>query len=61
MSAFFIKEDARGEYRWHLRDNNHEIIAVSGEGYVTEYGAKRAVDNVKAEAANAQIISMVNK
>jgi uncharacterized protein YegP (UPF0339 family) len=61
MSAFFIYRDDSGEYRWRLRDDNHEIIAVSGEGYVTEYGAERALDNVKAEVPKASVISMVGK
>ncbi len=55
MSAFFIYKDSRGEWRWRLRDNNNEIIAVSGEGYTTEYGCKRAVQNVKGEAPNAYV------
>lgn len=53
MSGFFIYEDNRGEYRWRLRDNNNQIIAVSGEGYTTEYGCKRAIQNVKAEVLKA--------
>jgi uncharacterized protein YegP (UPF0339 family) len=61
ISAFFIYRDSRDEYRWRLRDNNHEIIAVSGESYVTKYGAERAVDNVKAEIPNASVVSMVGK
>jgi uncharacterized protein YegP (UPF0339 family) len=43
-----------------LRDNN-EIIAVSGEGYVSEYGAERAIKNVRIEAPKAQIYSLVNR
>ncbi len=61
MSAFYIYEDTRGEYRWRLRDNNQEIIAVSGEGYTTEYGAERAIKNVKIEAPKAPIYSLVNR
>ena len=53
MSGFFIYEDNRGEYRWRLRDNNNQIIAVSGEGYTTKYGCKRAIQNVKAEVLKA--------
>jgi len=44
-----------------LRDDNNEIIAVSGEGYTTEYGAERAIRNVKVEALKAPIYSLVNK
>lgn len=61
MSGFFIYDDARGEYRWRLRDNNNQIIAVSGEGYTTEYGCKRAIENVKIEVPRALIYSLVKK
>jgi uncharacterized protein YegP (UPF0339 family) len=44
-----------------LRDGNSKIIAVSGEGYVTEYGAERAIENVKIEAPKAPIYSLVKK
>ena len=44
-----------------MRDNNNEIIAVSGEGYVSEYGAERAIKNVKVEAPEAPIYSLVNR
>jgi uncharacterized protein YegP (UPF0339 family) len=54
-SAFFIYKDSRGEYRWRLRDNNNEIIAVAGESYTTKYGAERAVRNVKGEAPGADV------
>ncbi len=56
ISAFFIYKDSRGEYRWRLRDNNNEIIAVSGEGYTTQYGCERAVRNVKGEVPNANVL-----
>jgi uncharacterized protein YegP (UPF0339 family) len=55
ISAFFIYKDSRGEYRWRLRDNNNEIIAVAGEGYTTRYGAEQAVRNVKGEAPRASV------
>ena len=61
MSGFFIYADSRGEYRWRLRDNNNKIIAVSGEGYVSEYGAERAIRNVKIEVPNAPVYSLVKK
>lgn len=39
-------EDASGEWRWRLRAANGQIIATSGEGYVTESNADRAIDTV---------------
>ena len=46
--TIYIYKDARGEYRWRLRDTNNEIIAVSGEGYYSEWGCDNAVKNVIA-------------
>lgn len=61
MSTFMIYDDNRGEYRWRLQDNNNQIIAVSGEGYTTEYSCKRAIGNVKVEVPRAVIHSLVKK
>lgn len=33
MAKFELYADNAGEYRWRLRANNHQIIAVSGQGY----------------------------
>lgn len=43
---FETYEATDGEYRWRLVDTNHRIIADSAEGYVTEQGVHRAIDNV---------------
>ena len=58
-STFVVYQDNRGEYRWRLRENgNHEIIAVSGEGYTTKYSCKRAIKNVQDEGPDAGIIDI---
>lgn len=36
-----IVEDVEGEYRWHRKAGNHEIISV-GESHPTERGAVAA-------------------
>lgn len=38
-----------------MRDNNSEIIAVSGEGYSSQYNCQRAIRNVKGEAHDADV------
>ncbi len=37
-----IYRDQAGEYRWRRLSPNRRIITVSGEGYRTYWGAKRA-------------------
>lgn len=40
---FEVYKDAAGEYRWRAKANNHQIIATSGEGYVSLQGAQESV------------------
>lgn len=35
-------KDGNGEWRWHLRGGNHEIIS-HGESYVSEAGCDNAI------------------
>lgn len=39
---FEIYKDSKGEWRWRYKQNGH-IMADSGEGYATSYGAKRSL------------------
>lgn len=50
-----IYPDAAGEYRWKFVARNGRIIACSGEGFTTRYGATRAATNVKVSAPRAKI------
>lgn len=52
---FEVFKDRAGEWRWRLRDTNGKIIADSGEGYITEAGAKAGIANVKSCASTAII------
>lgn len=47
MGKFDIYKDAAGEWRWRLKAANHQVIAVSGEGYTSQRNARRAVKTVK--------------
>lgn len=44
---FHIYQDARGEWRWHLKARNGRIVADSGEGYVRQGNAVRAAETVR--------------
>ena len=48
-----IYQDRAHEWRWRLHAANHEIVAISGEGYANRYNAERAAECLKDIAANA--------
>ena len=52
---FYVYEDRNGKWRWHLRSGG-DIIADSGQGYATKYGAERGVAAVKRVAPNATVV-----
>lgn len=46
QARFEVYEDKNHEFRWRLVAANDQIVATSGEGYVTKSGAMRARDRV---------------
>ena len=55
MADFQIYTDSSGEYRWFLRDDNHDIIADSSEGYAEKSDCEHGIELVKREAADAPV------
>jgi uncharacterized protein len=55
VSKFQIYKDRKGEYRWHLRARNGEIIADSNEGYSRKASCKHGIDLVREQAAGAAV------
>ena len=55
MAKFEIYKDRGGEFRWRLRADNNEIIAVS-EGYTAKAGCKNGIESVKKNAPKAEIV-----
>jgi uncharacterized protein len=55
VSKFQLYKDRKGEYRWHLRARNGEIIADSNEGYSRKASCKHGIDLVKEQAASAVV------
>jgi len=53
---FQVYQDNAGEWRWRLVAPNGNIIADSGEGYVSKQGAKRGIDSVKRNAPEADVV-----
>ena len=54
---FEIIKDKRGEYRFHLKAANGEIIA-SSEGYSTKASAHNGIESVKKNAPGATVVDL---
>ena len=55
---FEFLEDAKKEHRWHLKAGNGQIVATSSEGYKAKADAEKAMENVKAHAAKAEVVDV---
>lgn len=55
MALFHTYSDSAGEWRWHLKADNGEIVADSAEGYSSLAGVREAAERVKQLAPAADI------
>lgn len=55
MPKFIVYPDKSGQYRWKLKADNGQIIASSGEAFDSKSNAKRAAENVRNVAGDADI------
>lgn len=55
MWKFEIYADSGNNYRWRLKASNGQTVASSGESFDSQSNAKRAAENVKANAGTADI------
>lgn len=53
---FHIYQDRKGEWRWRLKARNGRIVADSGEGYVKQGNAYRAVLRMLNGVGEADIV-----
>lgn len=60
MAKFEIFVDRAGQYRWHLRANNNEIVAAS-ESYLAKQSAINSADLVRRLAPTALIEDLTSK
>jgi uncharacterized protein len=44
---FQVYQDKKGEYRWRLRHQNGNILAMSSEGYKAKDSCMKCIENVK--------------
>ncbi|NIM93984.1 MAG: DUF1508 domain-containing protein [Anaerolineales bacterium] len=47
LAKFQVYEDGKGEFRWRLRADNNEVIAISSEGYTRKESSMYVMDLVK--------------
>ena len=55
---FEIYPDKKDEYRWRLVSSNGQTIASSGEAFASKANARRAAENVKENAGEADIVEV---
>jgi hypothetical protein len=48
---FQIYQDKKGEWRWRLRHQNGNILAMSSEGYKAKDSCLKCIENVKNSAS----------
>jgi hypothetical protein len=46
------------QFRWRLRAENTQIIAVSGEGYVSKQGCQDGIASVKENVPKAKTVDL---
>ncbi|MGZ9809502.1 YegP family protein [Pseudoroseicyclus sp. H15] len=51
--AYKIYKDKGGEWRWHYKSGNGNIIADSGEGYVNKADCERGIEIMKNSSGDA--------
>jgi uncharacterized protein YegP (UPF0339 family) len=56
---FELYEDKAGKFRFRLKAGNGEIIAV-GEAYESKASAKKGIDSVKRNAAEAEVVDQTS-
>lgn len=57
MKKFEVYQDKAGEWRWRYLQNGR-IMADSGEGYATRFGAKRALRKLGLHMLFASIVEV---
>lgn len=52
-----IFKDRHGEYRFHLKAGNGEVIAT-GEVYKTKVSAVKGIESIQKDAAGAAVVDL---
>jgi uncharacterized protein YegP (UPF0339 family) len=54
-AKFELYTDKSGDFRFHLKAANGEIIA-SGQGYKSKAAAEKGIESIKTNAAGAAVV-----
>jgi uncharacterized protein YegP (UPF0339 family) len=55
-AEFEVYRDGADEWRWRLRAPNGNVVATSGEGYVSKQGVERGIRSVRRYASEAEVV-----
>jgi uncharacterized protein YegP (UPF0339 family) len=55
VTTFTIYRDKAGEFRFRIVATNGNILAGS-EGYTAKASAQKAIDRIKSDAADAEVV-----
>ena len=55
-ATFELFVDSADQWRWRLAHTNGNIIADSGKGYASRQKCKQGLENVKENAADADVV-----
>lgn len=58
---FELYKDAAGEHRWRFLAPNGEITSVSSEGYKNRADRDKALENLRWNASEAEIVDSEEK
>ena len=54
-ATFEVYQDKGGEYRWRLRAQNSQILAIAPDGYKEKRSCLAAIESVKRDVADAPV------
>jgi uncharacterized protein len=54
-ATFEVYQDKGGEYRWRLRAQNTQILAIAPDGYKEKRSCLAAIESVKRDVADAPV------
>jgi uncharacterized protein YegP (UPF0339 family) len=60
-AAFEVYKDKGGEFRWRLRAGSGKILGVPEDAYKAQADARKAAENIKANAATMKADYVVDK
>jgi len=59
-AKFEIFKDKKGEFRFHLKADNGEIILAS-EGYKAKSGCTNGIESIKKNAPDAKVVDLTTE